>query len=35
MDPVPTLGQHTRQILGELGFAGEHVDALAAAGLIR
>jgi crotonobetainyl-CoA:carnitine CoA-transferase CaiB-like acyl-CoA transferase len=35
MDPVPTLGQHTRLILDKLGFAGEHVDELATAGLIR
>jgi crotonobetainyl-CoA:carnitine CoA-transferase CaiB-like acyl-CoA transferase len=35
MDPVPALGQHTRLILGELGFASEHVDELAKAGLIR
>ena len=35
MDPVPALGQHTRLILTELGFASEHVDELAAAGLIR
>ena len=35
MDPVPALGRHTRLILGELGFASEHVDELATAGLIR
>ena len=35
MDPVPALGQHTRLILGELGFAAEHVEQLAEAGVIR
>lgn len=29
MDPVPALGEHTRAILGELGYAGADIDRLA------
>jgi crotonobetainyl-CoA:carnitine CoA-transferase CaiB-like acyl-CoA transferase len=32
---VPALGQHTRLILDELGFATEHVEELTEAGVIR
>ena len=28
MDPVPALGEHTRPILAELGFAEAEIDAL-------
>ena len=28
MDPVPALGEHTRPILTELGFAENDIDAL-------
>ncbi|WP_432478017.1 CaiB/BaiF CoA transferase family protein [Nocardioides sp. GXQ0305] len=34
MDPVPELGQHTRTILSELGYAEAEVDALAADGVV-
>ena len=29
MDPIPALGEHTRAILTELGYASDAVDALA------
>jgi crotonobetainyl-CoA:carnitine CoA-transferase CaiB-like acyl-CoA transferase len=32
--PAPTLGQHTAQILGELGYAGEAIGALFEAGVV-
>jgi crotonobetainyl-CoA:carnitine CoA-transferase CaiB-like acyl-CoA transferase len=32
--PAPTLGQHTAQILGELGYAGEAIAALFEAGVV-
>jgi len=31
--PAPRLGQHTREVLGELGFEADQVDALVAAGV--
>jgi formyl-CoA transferase/CoA:oxalate CoA-transferase len=31
----PLLGQHTRAVLGELGYDQPRVDALAAAGVVR
>jgi itaconate CoA-transferase len=34
MDPVPALGEHTRPILGELGFGATEIDRLAAEGAI-
>jgi crotonobetainyl-CoA:carnitine CoA-transferase CaiB-like acyl-CoA transferase len=34
MDPIPAVGEHTRPILAELGFAGDMVAQLAAAGAI-
>jgi crotonobetainyl-CoA:carnitine CoA-transferase CaiB-like acyl-CoA transferase len=34
MDPVPSLGEHTRPILGELGLSAAEVDALVAAGVV-
>lgn len=34
MDPVPALGEHTRTILGELGYTSGEVEALAAASVI-
>ncbi len=32
--PAPLLGEHTREVLGELGLAGVEIDRLAAAGII-
>jgi itaconate CoA-transferase len=34
MEPIPALGEHTRAILGELGYAEEALDAFAASGVI-
>ncbi|HEX9397259.1 MAG TPA: CaiB/BaiF CoA-transferase family protein [Burkholderiales bacterium] len=34
MDPLPALGEHTRGILGELGYGASEIDALAANGAI-
>jgi len=34
MDAVPGLGEHTREILGELGFCAEAIDGLRAGGVI-
>ena len=34
MDAVPALGQHTRQVLGVLGYSAEQIDALAQQGAI-
>jgi itaconate CoA-transferase len=34
MDAIPTLGEHGRRILAELGYGGAEIDALAAAGAI-
>ena len=34
MDPVPALGEHSRAILAELGYASKEVEALAASGAI-
>jgi crotonobetainyl-CoA:carnitine CoA-transferase CaiB-like acyl-CoA transferase len=32
--PPPLTGQHTREILGELGYAGDEMDALKADGVV-
>ena len=32
---LPTVGEHTRQVLAGLGLGGAEVDALAAAGAIQ
>jgi itaconate CoA-transferase len=34
MDAVPALGQHTRQVLGGLGYSAEQIDALAQQGAL-
>ncbi|HSA70422.1 MAG TPA: CaiB/BaiF CoA-transferase family protein [Burkholderiales bacterium] len=34
MEPIPALGEHTRAILGELGYAKEALDAFVASGVI-
>ncbi|WP_326794505.1 CoA transferase [Streptomyces sp. NBC_01808] len=34
MDPVPGLGEHTRDILAEVGLADDEIDALAAGGTV-
>jgi itaconate CoA-transferase len=34
MEPIPALGEHTRAILGELGYAKEALDAFAVSGTI-
>jgi itaconate CoA-transferase len=34
MDPLPALGEHTRAILAELGYAGGEIEKLAGAGAI-
>jgi crotonobetainyl-CoA:carnitine CoA-transferase CaiB-like acyl-CoA transferase len=33
--PAPTLGQHTREVLGEIGYTAERIAALAADGVVR
>jgi crotonobetainyl-CoA:carnitine CoA-transferase CaiB-like acyl-CoA transferase len=33
--PAPRLGQHSREVLGELGFAADAIDALVAAGVVH
>jgi crotonobetainyl-CoA:carnitine CoA-transferase CaiB-like acyl-CoA transferase len=35
LDPVPALGEHSRAILKELGYADKELEALAATGAIR
>jgi crotonobetainyl-CoA:carnitine CoA-transferase CaiB-like acyl-CoA transferase len=32
--PAPLLGQHTAEVLGELGLSGEEIDQLVAAGVV-
>jgi itaconate CoA-transferase len=34
MDPVPALGEHTDEVLGELGYSAESIAALRAAGVV-
>ena len=33
--PAPALGQHTREVLGEIGFTVNQIDALVASGAVR
>ena len=33
--PPPLLGEHTREVLGELGRSDQEIDALASGGVIR
>ena len=33
--PAPTLGQHTREVLTELGKSAQEIDALYASGVVR
>ena len=33
--PAPALGQHTREVLREIGFTGDQIDALVASGAVR
>ena len=33
--PAPTLGQHTREMLGAIGYSAEQIAALAADGVIK
>ncbi|MBI2911832.1 MAG: CoA transferase, partial [Chloroflexi bacterium] len=33
--PAPAIGQHTAEVLGELGYARAEIDALAQAGVVR
>jgi crotonobetainyl-CoA:carnitine CoA-transferase CaiB-like acyl-CoA transferase len=33
--PAPSLGQHTREVLREIGFSDERIDALVASGAVR
>ena len=33
--PAPRLGQHTREVLREVGFMGEKIDAPVASGAVR
>jgi len=34
MDPIPAVGEHTRAVLGELGYTGAEIDRLAADGAV-
>ena len=34
LDPIPALGQHTEAVLRELGFGGDELEAMRAAGVI-
>jgi crotonobetainyl-CoA:carnitine CoA-transferase CaiB-like acyl-CoA transferase len=34
MDPVPALGEHTDEVLGELGYSAESIAALRAARVV-
>ena len=33
--PAPTLGQHTREVLGAIGYSVERIAALAADGVVK
>ena len=35
MEAVPALGEHTRAVLGELGYTDTEIDALAAQGAVQ
>jgi crotonobetainyl-CoA:carnitine CoA-transferase CaiB-like acyl-CoA transferase len=34
MDPIPAVGEHTRAVLGELGYTVAEIDRLAADGAV-
>jgi crotonobetainyl-CoA:carnitine CoA-transferase CaiB-like acyl-CoA transferase len=34
MDAVPALGEHTRPVLGELGYSAAEIDRLGAEGVV-
>jgi crotonobetainyl-CoA:carnitine CoA-transferase CaiB-like acyl-CoA transferase len=33
--PAPSLGQHTREVLGEIGYSPDRIAALAADGVVK
>ena len=33
--PPPAIGEHTREVLAEYGFSGEHIERLIAEGVVK